>query len=131
MILNKPGKLTKEEYEKIKEHPVIGYEILRSSKRAILKAAAIIAYQHQEKWDGTGYPQGLKGNEIHIFSRITTLIDVFDALCQTRIYKEAWALDKVFAFIEENRGKYFDPNLVDIFIECKQEFIDIMLEYPD
>lgn len=130
-ILNKPGKLTSEEYDVIKTHPVIGYEILKSSNRPILKTAAIIAYQHQEKWDGTGYPQGLKAEEIHIFSRIVAVADVFDALGQKRVYKEAWDVDEIFNFMASQKNVYFEEKLVDILIDNKEEFLSILTEFPD
>ena len=88
-ILNKPGKLTPEEFEEMKTHATIGYELLNKSSREILKASAIVAYEHHEKWDGSGYPKGLKGSEIHIFGRITAIADVFDALAHERPYKKA------------------------------------------
>jgi len=89
-ILLKPGKLTEEEYEIMKNHPGIGYAMLVHSKRDILQAASVIAYQHHEKWDGTGYPRGLKGEEIHIYGRIIALADVFDSLSFDRVYRDSW-----------------------------------------
>ena len=116
-ILLKPGKLTKEEFEKMKEHSMIGWEILKDSDREILKTAAYIARDHHEKWDGSGYPSGLKGEEITIEGRITAVADVFDALSHKRVYKDAWPLDKVFNLFREERGKHFEPKLVDLFFE--------------
>jgi len=94
-ILNKPGKLTPEEFDIIKQHPMRGYELLSHSDRKILKIAAIIARDHHEKYDGTGYPQGLKGEEIHLYGRIACVADVFDALTSKRVYKDAWPIDDV------------------------------------
>lgn len=122
-ILNKPGKLTFEEFEVMKTHAKIGYEMLKTSNKAILQAAAIVAHEHQEKYDGSGYPRGLKGTDIHIYGRITALADVFDALGSERVYKKAWDDEKIFAMFREEKGKHFDPILVDIFFEHLDEFL--------
>lgn len=115
-ILNKPGKLDPEEWETMKRHADIGGQMPGRSKRPILKAAAIIAREHHEKWDGSGYPAGKKGEEIHIFGRIVALADVFDALVSDRSYKKAWPLEKTIALIENERGRHFDPKVVDAFM---------------
>lgn len=128
-ILLKPGKLTPEEFEIMKNHPRIGHAMLAHSKRDILKAAAIIAQQHHEKWDGSGYPQGLRGEEIHIFGRIVAVADVFDALLTARPYKESWPLERVMGWIEAERGRHFDPQLVDILSEYVDEFMAIGERY--
>jgi response regulator RpfG family c-di-GMP phosphodiesterase len=130
-ILNKPGKLTAEEFNILKTHPGIGYNILKGSKQKILKTGAIIALQHHEHWDGSGYPQGLRENDIHIFARITKLVDVFDSLRHHRIYEEAWDLDRVLAFIKKERGTQFDPVLVDLFFENLEELLAIDNVYPE
>jgi response regulator RpfG family c-di-GMP phosphodiesterase len=130
-VLNKPDKLNESEYELIKTHSGIGYDILKKSRREILKAATIIAREHHERWDGQGYPQGLKENEIHISGRITGLADVFDALTHSRVYKNAWPNDHAIQFIREQRGKHFDPELVDLFLENTDEFIAINDRYPE
>ncbi|SNY05440.1 Response regulator c-di-GMP phosphodiesterase, RpfG family, contains REC and HD-GYP domains [Orenia metallireducens] len=130
-ILKKPEALTEKEYRIMKRHTEFGYDILKSSKRKILQAAAIIAYQHHERWDGTGYPVGLKGEEIHIFARIVGLIDVFDALSHKRVYKEPWEIKRVLELIKRERGKHFDPKLVDIFFENLDEILAINKKYPD
>lgn len=124
-ILNKPAALTKDEFEVIKSHSQAGYDILRKSEREILQMGAIIAYQHHEKWDGNGYPQKLKGDNIHIYGRITAIADVFDALSTPRIYKKAWKADKVKAVLIEERGKAFDPVLLDLFVDNYDEFLII------
>jgi len=124
-ILNKPARFTPEEFEIMKEHASLGYEMLEHSHRALLKMAAIVAYQHHEKWDGTGYPQGLSGEDIHIYGRITALADVFDALGSDRIYKPAWDDEKIFNLFKEERGKHFDPKLVDIFFENLDQFLEV------
>lgn len=130
-VLNKRGKLTKEELEIIKKHPKIGFSLLHGSKRAIFEAAAIIALEHQEKWSGSGYPGNLVGDKIHIYGRITAIADVFDALGSHRCYKKAWKLDRILKHIEEERGKHFDPKLVDIFLSNLDEFLVIRDAYKD
>lgn len=124
-ILLKPARLDDEEFEAMKTHSMIGYEILKNSKRPLLQTAAIIAYQHHEKWDGTGYPRGLQGEDIHIYGRITAIADVFDALGSDRIYKEAWELEEILELFRQETGKHFDPVLIELFFENLPKFIDI------
>ncbi len=130
-ILKKPAKLTANEFEFMKTHAEIGYNILKGSERRVLKAAAIVSYEHHEKWNGTGYPRGLKGEEIHIFGRITAIADVFDALGSHRCYKKAWPDKKILEYFEEEKGISFDPNLVNLFFENKEKFIQIRDQYAD
>jgi PAS domain S-box-containing protein len=130
-ILNKPGKLTVDEWKIMQTHSQIGFNILKSSNRAALRAAAIISHTHHEKWDGSGYPLGLKGEDIHIFGRITALADVFDALGSERVYKKAWPLEKILELFENEKGKHFDPYLIDIFMENLDEFLQIKDKYKD
>ena len=130
-ILNKPGRLTPPEYEIMKTHTTIGYDILRKSERTLLKSAAIIAQQHHEHWNGAGYPQGLKGDDIHIFGRITLLADVFDALSHRRIYKSAWSLNKILDNFKSERGRQLDPELTDLFFDNLDDFIKINQRFPD
>ena len=129
-ILNKPGKLTSEEFVLMQDHARIGYEILNKSNRPIMKAAAVTALEHHERWDGRGYPNGLKGDDIHIFGRIAAVADVFDALTHKRCYKEAWPMEKVLALFEEERGTHFDPELVDIFLDKMDDFTAINKRFP-
>jgi putative two-component system response regulator len=124
-ILNKPARFTPQEFEIMKEHALLGYEMLKHSKRDLLKTAAIVALQHHEKWDGSGYPYGLQKEDIHIYGRITALADVFDALGSNRVYKKAWDDEEIFALFKNERGKHFDPKLVDIFFEHLEEFLKI------
>ncbi|MBU2644158.1 DUF3369 domain-containing protein [bacterium] len=131
VILNKPGALLPDEYEIIKRHTTIGHDILNKSKRRILQAAAIVAIQHHEYWDGTGYPNGLKGEEIHIYGRITGLVDVYDAVSCKRAYKEEWTVDRVCELIRKQKGRQFDPMLVDIFLDAIDEFEKIKEIYTD
>ena len=91
--------------------------MLKHSNRPLLKMAAIVANEHHEKWDGTGYPRILKGEEIHIFARITAVADVFDALGSDRIYKKAWEDKKIFELFNNEKGEHFDPKIIDIFFE--------------
>jgi response regulator RpfG family c-di-GMP phosphodiesterase len=130
-ILNKPGKLTQEEFKIMKTHSTLGFNMLKNSDKLILKTAAIVAHEHHEKWDGSGYPKKLKGEDIHIYGRITAVADVFDALGSSRVYKEAWELDKIFELFKEERGKHFEPKLVDIFFEHFDELNKIRLKYKD
>jgi response regulator RpfG family c-di-GMP phosphodiesterase len=124
-VLNKPGKLTPKEFALIKTHTTLGYGMLKNSQKKIFKTAAIVAHQHHERWDGTGYPNGLKGNEIHIYGRITAVCDVFDALSHKRIYKDAWSTSDVVDFIRSESGKMFDPELVDLFLSNIDEILKI------
>jgi len=128
-ILNKTGKLTEQEFESIKSHTTIGYEILCKSNRRIIEAAAIVAYQHHERWDGKGYPRGVRGEDIHIFGRIVGLIDVFDARSHSRLYKSEWDRERVFEYIKDSRGQSFDPKLVDLFLDNFEEFLAVCKRY--
>jgi len=130
-ILNKPGKLTKNEWRTMQTHANIGYELFRDSEKPLLKTAAIIAYEHHEKWNGTGYPRGLKGENIHIYGRITAVADVFDALGSDRCYKKAWNDEKIFKLLKEESGKHFDPKLIEIFFEHLDDFLHIRNHYSD
>ena len=130
-ILLKPGKLTTEEFETMKGHAEMGYRVLADSTKDILKAGAIIAHQHHEKWNGKGYPCGLKGEEIHIFGRIVAIADVFDALASARPYKEAWPLDKIIELFKEEKGEHFDPVLTELFLNNISRFEAIRLQYQE
>jgi len=130
-ILNKPGKLTPEEFEIMRTHSEAGYEMLRKSSRSILQAGAIIALQHHEHYDGSGYPRGLKGEDIHIYGRIVGLTDVFDALGNDRVYKKAWPLEEIVDYIREQRGRQFDPVIVGIFLDNLDEILQIRQAFPD
>lgn len=117
-ILQKPGKLEPEEFELMQAHARIGSDILGVQTSELLKHARIIAFQHHEKWNGGGYPQGLKAGEIHLFARITAVADVFDALTSSRPYKEPWSPEKAIALICEESGKHFDPEVVAAFVRA-------------
>lgn len=130
-ILLKPGALTKEEWEIMKEHTLIGANILKGSKIKYLKAAEKIALYHHERWDGSGYPEGLKGEKIPLFARITAIADVFDALTTDRPYRKALSVEEAFTIIEEGKGKHFDPELVNIFFKIKEEILTIRELFKD
>lgn len=130
-ILNKPGKLTPEEFEIMKTHSQLGYDLLKTSSRMTLKAAAIIALQHHEKYNGTGYPNNLKGENIHIYGRIAAVADVFDALGCDRVYKKAWELEKIIELFKQERGQHFDPILVDILFKNMDNILEIKESLSD
>ncbi|MHC1699856.1 MAG: DUF3369 domain-containing protein [Humidesulfovibrio sp.] len=130
-VLNKPGLLTPEEVVLIQTHPAIGYEILKSSQRPMLKAAATISLHHHERYDGTGYPSGLKGEDIHVYGRLAAVADVFDALMSDRIYRPAWPVDQVAGHFKKERGKHFDPRMTDILLENLEAFLSIRKAYHD
>lgn len=130
-VLKKPGKLDADEWEIMKTHSEIGFNVLKGSNREILKAAATVAYEHHEKYDGTGYPNGLKGEDIHIYGRITAVADVFDALGSDRAYKKAWSDEDIFELFRSSRGTHFDPKLVDIFFENLDQFLEIRGKFRD
>lgn len=131
VILNKPGKLTKEEFDVMKTHSSIGYEMLKSSEKPILDYAAVIAKEHHENYDGSGYPDGLVGKEIQRYSRIVSVADVFDALGNKRAYKDPWPMDEIIKFMKEQSGIKFDPQIMDVFFEHIEEVIHIRDQYPD
>jgi len=130
-ILLKAGRLTSAERMVMNTHTTLGYDMLKHSKRKLLRIAASVAYEHHEKWDGTGYPLGLKEEEISIYGRITALADVFDALGSDRCYKKAWEDEKIFELIRDARGKHFEPRLVDIFFDHLDEFLEVRNKYVD
>lgn len=121
VILNKPGRLTPEEFDIMKGHAMIGYRILKGSGLDLLEAGALVAKEHHEYWNGNGYPQGLSGKDIHIYGRITIIADVFDALSHDRVYKKAWPFDEVMAYMKEQSGKMFDPELIDVLFDNEEE----------
>lgn len=130
-ILKKPGKLTPEEFEIIKLHTVIGAKILTSDPRfTVLKAGRIIAEQHHEKWDGSGYPKGLKGEEIHIYARVVSICDVFDALTSDRVYRPAFPINKALDIMKKEQNS-FDPRLFELFINNIDKFLKLREEFAD
>jgi putative two-component system response regulator len=125
-ILHKPGKLTAEEFSVMKRHTTNAYNLLAGSKRKLTQSAAVIAHEHHEKWDGSGYPRGLKGSEIHLYGRVVALADVLDALTHKRCYKHAWELKEAVDYIESQKGRHFDPQLVDLFMANLEQFLAIV-----
>ena len=130
-VLNKPGRFDEEERKIMDTHAMKGYEMLKHSQRPLLKMAAIVAKEHHERYDGKGYPEQKSGEDIHIYGRITALADVFDALGSARVYKPAWDDEKIFALFHEERGKQFDPKLIDIFFEHLDEFLEVREKMKD
>ena len=123
-ILNKPGRFKDKEFEVMKAHAEIGHEMLKHSHRSIFEVASIVAYEHHEKYNGTGYPRGIKGEDIHIYGRITAVADVFDALGSDRVYKKAWPIEKIVKLFKEERGEHFDPVLIDLFLDNLDQFLE-------
>lgn len=130
-ILLKEGCLDKQEFNIIKTHTSMGYEILKDSKRKILKTAARIAMEHHEYWNGGGYPQGIKEDAIFLPARIVCVADVFDALVNRRVYKDPWEQAKALAYIKDNRGIMFDPAICDAFFSRKTEIVAIQGKFRD
>ena len=130
-ILLKPAKLDEDELKIMRNHSSIGYEILKDSESVYLQSGAIIALTHHEKFDGSGYPKGLKGKEIHIYGRIVAIADVFDALSSNRPYKNAWDFEKCIQFLKEEKGCHFDPELVDLFIQNEDKVFHIYNSFKE
>ncbi len=130
-ILLKPGKLTDEEFAIMKKHTLIGAEIIGKHDSILLEYARSIALTHHEKWNGAGYPNGLKGEEIPLAGRLTAIADVFDALTSVRPYKGAWSVDDALDFIRKQAGESFDPRLTLLFVELRPEIEQIMQKYRD
>lgn len=128
-ILNKPGKLDAEEWEEMKKHPIYGAEILKDADNELMQMSATVALCHHEKWDGSGYPNGLKGDAIPIEARIASLADVFDALTSKRIYKPSFSLEETLAMIDRDSGRHFDPKVVEAFHRCLPKITEIMEKY--
>ncbi len=130
-ILLKPGRLTAVEFEVMKRHAVIGYELLKGSESKVLQAAATIAVSHHEKFDGSGYPHGLSGEAIPLFGRIVAVADVFDALTSERPYKVAWAVERAVDFLHSGVGTHFDRHCIDAFFSSWNEVLSIQAKYRD
>ncbi|MBD55457.1 response regulator [Pseudoalteromonas sp. SSMSWG5] len=130
-VLLKPGRLNEQEYEHMKQHALIGAKILENSSSPLLQLAHKLALEHHEKWDGTGYPYGLKGEEISIEGRIVTIADVFDALTSKRPYKKAWSVEEAIDLLKDEAGKHFDPQLIDLFIGQIDSIIEIKNTYSN
>lgn len=130
-ILNKTARLTEDEWIIMQTHTTLGFNMLSFSKRPLLQMAATIALEHHEKWDGTGYPQGLAGEQISLAARVTALADVFDALGSARCYKTAWNLEDILMYLEKKRGEQFEPKIIDLFFKHLDEFLQIRDKFVD
>lgn len=130
-ILRKPGPLSSDEWQVMRRHPQIGYEILSVSNASVFKLAAEIALGHHERWDGTGYPKGLAGTDIPESARIVAVADVFDALTSVRPYKEAWSVDASVEFIQQQSGTHFDPELVELFTRIVPQIVEIKTRWDN
>ncbi|WP_018981988.1 response regulator [Salinimonas chungwhensis] len=130
-ILLKPGKLTEEEFTIMQTHPQIGAEILSDADSELLKVARSVALTHHEKWDGSGYPTGLAGEEIPIEGRIVAVADVFDALTSERPYKKAWSVEDALQLLQDQKGRHFEPALVDLLIDNLDEILTIRAHWKD
>jgi putative two-component system response regulator len=128
-IVHKNGILTSKELKEMKKHPIYGAKMLQHSELPLFKTASIVALEHHEKWDGSGYPKGLKKGKIHIYGRIVAIADVFDALSFKRSYKDKWDIQEVLNFMQEMSGKHFDPNLIEIFFDNIDIFLNIYDEH--
>ncbi|SEA21875.1 response regulator receiver modulated metal dependent phosphohydrolase [Desulfuromusa kysingii] len=130
-ILLKPGKLSPEEWKVMQHHPEIGAKIIGDNDSKLIVLARETALYHHEKWDGSGYPRGISGEEIPISARIAAISDVFDALTSERPYKKAWSVEKTIALLKAESGKHFEPVMVDLFIENLAEILEIKERYLD
>jgi putative two-component system response regulator len=130
-ILLKPGRLNEEEWKIMKSHAEIGARIIGRHASRLLQYARIIALSHHEKWDGTGYPKGLAGEDIPLLGRVVAIADVYDALITERVYKKAWPVDKAVNYIRDNAGVFFDPQLVDCFMTRLSDIRQIKTRYPE
>ena len=130
-ILNAPRNLDSKEWQVMKRHAKLGYEMLKHSTKPILQAAATVAHEHHEKWDGSGYPRGIRAEEIHIFGRITAVADVFDALNSRRVYKESWMINDIIKLFDEESGKHFDPKIVTLLLNNLDIFLAINDKYKE
>lgn len=130
-ILNKPGKLTDEEMEVMKQHTSIGYNILKDIETKVMDVASHIAHEHHERYNGKGYPRGIAGDKISIYARIASIADVFDALACERCYKKPWPREKIVSLFKEEKGEQFDPILTELFLGNLDIFFEILHKYPD
>lgn len=130
-ILLKPGRLTPDEFDHMKQHAAIGAQILANSSSPLLQLAHKLAIEHHEKWDGSGYPNGLKGEQISVEGRIVAIADVFDALTSKRPYKEAWGVEEALEHMQAQAGKHFDPHLINLFVNKLDAIIAIKNAYQE
>jgi HD-GYP domain-containing protein (c-di-GMP phosphodiesterase class II) len=129
-IINKPGKLTVEEFEQVKLHTVYGYEMLSEANGEVMRLARLIAFEHHERWDGKGYPNGFRAEQISPVARIVSVADVFDALVNRRCYKPAWSMQQAKDYVISGAGSQFDPKVVEVFTRAFLEIEDIYEHVP-
>jgi len=130
-LLHKPGMLDENEWETMKGHADAGFQLLSKSKTSVSKLGARLAHYHHENWDGSGYPDGLVGQEIPLEARIMAIADVFDSLGSTRCYKEKWCDGDIKTFLIEQRNIKFDAKMIDVFVEHYDQFCQIRIDHPD
>jgi putative two-component system response regulator len=130
-VLQKPGSLTPEEWEIIRKHPAQGADIIGNHHSLLLQTARVVSLTHHERFDGTGYPNGIKGYDIPLAGRIVAIADVFDALTSRRPYKEAWSIEQAVEYLQDQKGKHFDGELVDTFLQHMDEIKAIMMQFKD
>ncbi len=130
-ILTKSGGLTDDEFGTVKSHAMIGFELMKDSESPYLQTASTIALTHHERYDGSGYPKGIRGEGIPLFGRICAIADVFDALASRRPYREPWTLEKAFAYIDGQKGAHFDPRLADLFLSEREPLRAVFEAYRD
>lgn len=130
-ILQKPGRLDEHEWAVMRQHPEIGARIIGEHDSNLLRLARSIALTHHERWDGTGYPKGLRGEEIPVEGRIVAIADVFDALTSVRPYKPAWSIDEAVELLRREKGSQFDPELVELFLGCLPDILVVRERWAD
>jgi putative two-component system response regulator len=130
-ILQKPGKLTEDEWKIMRQHTEIGARIIGDHPSGLLRMAATVALNHHEKWDGSGYPHGLHGEDIPHAARVVAVADVFDALTSVRPYKRAWSVAEAVELIQRESSKHFDPELVEAFVDCLPDMLQIRERWSD
>lgn len=130
-VLLKPGKLEGKEWHTMQSHAEVGAEILGGYDTQLMEVAAVIARTHHERWDGTGYPQGLRGEQIPLYTRIVSVCDVFDALTSNRPYKTAWSVSRALAYLQDHSGSQFDPQVVQEFVQIIDQVLAIRNQFPD
>jgi putative two-component system response regulator len=130
-VLKKPGKLNDQEWDEMKRHPLYGAEILSGSDNELIQMSEKVARSHHEKWDGSGYPLGLRGEDIPLEGRIVALADVFDALTSRRVYKPAFSMEETLLIVRQGAGKHFDPKCVDALFRALPRLTQIMNEFAD
>jgi two-component system, response regulator RpfG len=130
-ILLKPGSLEDAEWHVMRRHPLIGHEILKGSASKYVRMGALVALGHHEKYDGSGYPNGLVGDHVPLCARIVAVADVYDALTSVRPYKLAWPSEQAFEYVLSQAGRHFDPRMVEAFVGVKKEVLEVQMQWSD